>query len=190
MRASHWVWPIAAAVLCTAGARAAEPYPKRRPGLWEIRSTAAHASGLPPTQYCVGESTDGPTNHLDRVSGPRGACVLGPFKRAGTAWLAESVCKEGKTTVSSRAIATGDLTHEYRIDTVVTYDPALAGVRREDKEAVVARYLGPCLPGQRPGDMTMPGVGTMNMVDGDFRAEREPPARARSRPSPDAGSAR
>ncbi len=163
----------------------APDFPRRKPGLWEIRSTAAHASGLAPTQYCVGDATDVESNHLDRANGQRGACMLGAFQRAGTAWVAESVCKEGKTVVLSRAVASGDLQQEYRIDTHVTYDPPLAGIKREDKEAVVARYLGDCPAGQRAGDMTLPGVGVLNMVDGKFRAERDPPpARPRTRPAP------
>lgn len=81
----------------------------------------------------------------------------------------------------SRAIASGDFESSYRIDTIVQYDPPLGGVRREDKDAVVAVRLGPCTPGQKPGDMVMPGMGTLNMIDGDFRAEpsERPPRRRR-----------
>lgn len=150
---------------------AASDFPRRKPGLWEVRSAGAQASGLPPTQFCVGEATDSARSHLDRSVGDRGACTLGAFRRAGRAWLAESVCRQGKTSVTSRAIATGDFESGYRIDTVVHYDPPLGGVRREDKEAIVARHLGPCQPGQKPGDMVVPGMGTLNMVDGSFRAE-------------------
>ncbi len=167
--------------LAAVGARADADFPKRRAGLWEVRGVSAQASGLPPTRFCVGEATDSPTAHLDRSVGERGACSLGAFRRAGTAWLAESVCRETRTTVTSRAIASGDFESEYRIDTVVTYDPPLAGVRREDKEAIVARHLGPCANGQKPGDVVIPGMGTLNMVDGTFRAEPEPKPRPRPR---------
>lgn len=163
---------------------APEPFPKRKPGLWEVRSAGAQAAGLPPTRFCVGDGTDSESSHLDRSVGERGACTLGAFRRAGSAWLAESVCREGRTRVVSRAIASGDFDAEYRIDTLVQYDPPLGGVRREDKEAVVARLLGPCEPGQKPGDMVVPGMGTLNMVDGTFRAEPAPrPATRRSRAS-------
>ena len=146
-------------------------YPKRKPGLWEVRSTGAQANGMSATQYCVGEHTDERDSHLDRAVGAKGSCNLGPFKRAGLAWVAESVCKEGKTSVVSKAVASGDFQTDYRIDTVVTYDPPLAGIKREDKEALEARYLGACLLGQKPGDMVIPGMGTLNMIDGTFRAE-------------------
>ena len=166
---------------------AQDEFPRRKPGLWEVRGVSAQASGLPPTRFCVGESTDSANSHLDRSVGERGACSLGAFRRAGTAWLAESVCSETRSTVTSRAIATGDFETEYRIDTLVTYDPPLGGVRREDKEAVVANRLGPCAPGQKPGDIVIPGMGTLNMVDGTFRAEPAPGNRSKAKP-PSAGS--
>ncbi|MCD6679722.1 MAG: hypothetical protein LT102_03565 [Burkholderiaceae bacterium] len=152
-------------------------HPKRRVGLWEVRSVGVQAAGLESTRFCVGPHTDTETNHLDRSVGQRGSCEFGPFRRAGQAWLAESVCREGRTTVTSRSIASGDFVHRYRIDTIVQYDPPLAGVRREDKDALEARWLGPCASGQKPGDVVVPGMGTLNMVDGQFRAEPEAPAK-------------
>ncbi|HMN65048.1 MAG TPA: hypothetical protein PKB08_08640 [Burkholderiaceae bacterium] len=163
-------------------ASAQEDFPKRRAGLWEVRSVGAQASGLPPTRICVGEGTDTAQNHLDRSVGSRGSCTLGAFRRAGQAWLAESTCREGRTVVTSRSIATGDFDASYRIDTLVSYDPPLGGVRREDKDALEATWLGPCAQGQKPGDMVVPGMGTLNMLDGGFRAE--PPARGRAAERP------
>jgi len=154
----------------------AETFPRRKAGLWEVRSAAAQGHGLAPTRYCLGEQADQPRNHLDRQVGTRGACTLGAFQRAGGAWVAESVCKEGRTNVVSKAIASGDFEAEYRIDTLVSYDPPLGGVKREDKEAVVARWLGPCPAHHKPGDMIVPGLGTLNMIDGTFRAEPAPAA--------------
>jgi hypothetical protein len=159
----------------------AQAHPKRRVGLWEVRIAGADALGMPPTRFCVGERTDTAAAHLDRSSGPRGSCSLGEFVRSGDAWVAESVCREGRSTVVSRAVATGDFESAYRIDTVVTHAATGAGAsaagRREDREAVLARWIGPCDAGQRPGDLVIPGMGTLNMDDGTFRAE--PPPRGR-----------
>jgi hypothetical protein len=176
--------PAAAALLAAACLipAAADAHPKRRAGLWEVRSANADSIGMPPTRFCVGDQTDSARAHLDRSPGTRGSCTLGEFVRSGEAWVAESVCREGKSTVTGRAVATGDFENEYRIDTIVTHgSPGPAG-RREDREAVVARWLGPCDPGQRPGDLVVPGMGTLNMDDGTFRAE--PPSRAARGPSP------
>ncbi len=156
-----------------------QDFPRRKPGLWEIRSVGAQAAGLPPVHFCVGPDTDHAGSQLDRSVGARGACSLGAFERAGEAWRSESTCSHGRTRVLSRAIASGDFQGSYRIDTLVQYDPPLGGLRHEDKDAVVARRLGPCAPGQKPGDMVTPGMGTLNMNDGSFHPEPSP-ARTRA----------
>jgi hypothetical protein len=157
-------------------ATAASPddaFPRRQEGLWEVRSVGSDAVGMPAALYCVGEQTDTADSHLDRSAGARGSCSLGRFVQAGDAWVAESICREGRTTVTKRAIASGDFETEYRIDTLVTQTIG-TGVRREDREAVVARRIGPCEDGQRPGDLVIPGMGTLNMEDGTFQAEAPP----------------
>ena len=173
------MFALLGAWLSTSGAQPPPDFPKRKAGLWEVRGVSAQASGLPPTQICVGETTDTASGHLDRSVGERGACQLGAFRRAGASWLAESVCRETRAVVTSRAIASGDFDTEYRIDTIVTYDPPLGGVRKEDKEAIVARRLGPCPSALKAGDVVIPGMGTLNMVDGGFRAEPEPKSGAK-----------
>ena len=150
-------------------------YPRRKPGLWEVRNAASENLGMPPTSYCVGEQTDTPAHHLDRVAGEKGSCSIGPFKRVGISWVAESVCKDSRSVVVSQSVASGDFQTQYRIDTLVYYSPPLANNKREDKEAVVARYLGACPAGQRPGDLVVPGMGVLNMGDGTLR---QAPARS------------
>lgn len=144
-------------------------HPRRKPGLWEIRNAASDNLGMPPTHFCVGERTDTPENHLDRAAGEKGTCSIGAFKQVGITWVAESVCKESRSVVVSQSIASGDFQTQYRIDTLVFYSPPLANNRREDKEAIVARYLGACGAGQRPGDLMVPGMGVLNMGDGTLR---------------------
>jgi hypothetical protein len=144
-------------------------YPRRKPGLWEVRNAASENLGMPPTSFCVGEQTDSAERHLDRVAGEKGSCSIGPFKRVGISWVAESVCKDSRSVVVSQSVASGDFQTQYRIDTLVYYSPPLANNKREDKEAVVARYLGACAAGQRPGDLVVPGMGVLNMGDGTLR---------------------
>jgi hypothetical protein len=176
-----------AAALATALPQDAASHPKRRSGLWEVRTVGADAIGMPPTRFCVGDATDTATAHLDRAGGDRGSCTLGQFVRAGDTWVADSICREGKSTVVSRAVASGDFENEYRIDTIVTQSGGASTPRRENREAVVARWLGPCSTGQRPGDLVVPGMGTLNMDDGTFRAEPTPRARRPPAAPPPAG---
>lgn len=168
-----------------AGAHAADEHPRRRAGLWEVETASAQAAGLPAVRQCVDEHTDGPARHLDRVVAEQGACRHGAFRREGASWAAESVCRESRGSVRSRSVVTGDLASAYRIDTTVTYDPPLGGVRREESTATTGRWLGPCGPDQKAGDLIIPGMGRINMVDGNVQAQPErPPRRSGERPSP------
>lgn len=146
-------------------------FPRRKSGLWEVRNAASENMGMPPTHYCVGDQTDTAEHHLDRVPGEKGSCSIGPFKRVGISWVAESVCKDPRTVVVSQSVAAGDFQTQYRIDTLVFYSPPLANNKREDKELVMARYLGPCAASQKPGDLVVPGMGVLNMSDGTLRPE-------------------
>jgi len=139
--------------------------------LWEIRSGASEQLGLPPVRLCVGDQTDTPEHHLDRKVGKRGACQLGAFKRVGINWVADSTCKDSRTTIVSQSTVTGDFQSHYRIDTVILYSPPLANNRREDREYTEARWLGPCPDNQKPADLTIPGMGVLNMLDGGLRPE-------------------
>lgn len=150
-------------------------YPRRKPGLWEIRNSAGQQLGLAPVHFCVGPQTDTPEQHLDRKVGKRGACRLGAFRRVGITWVADSVCRDSHTTVVSQSTVAGDFQTHYRIDTVVLYSPPLANNRREDHEFTEARWLRTCPAGQKPADLTIPGMGVLNMLDGGLRPESSSP---------------
>lgn len=141
-------------------------YPRRKPGLWEVQTGAGDSYGLPASRFCVGDNTDNPAIQLDRAAGEKGSCSIGAFRRVGTNWTAETVCRDSRQTVISQSVATGDFLSEYRIDTLVFYSPPLPGGKREDRETITARYLGACRAGQRAGDLEVPGMGTLNMNDG------------------------
>lgn len=149
------------------------PYPKRKPGLWEVKTVASQNAGLPATLFCVGEETDNAKMSLDRQASTEGSCKFGGFQRVGNGWLSESVCKEGRVNIVSRSLASGDFEKDYRIDTFVSYSPPLGSGKREDKEALVASFLGDCRPGQKVGEMFIPGMGYISMIDGSVRPIQE-----------------
>ncbi len=166
-----------------AAAASADEFPQRRAGLWEVDTVGAQAAGLPAAQYCVDETTDRAALHLDRSSGVKGACRFGAFQRSGDGWVSETVCREGRSVVTTRSVATGDFQASYRIDTLITYEPPLGGFRREERTATVGRRLGACLPGQAAGDLAIPGMGRFNMKNGSVVAD-EPDPKARKRRAP------
>jgi hypothetical protein len=166
--------PLAAIAQTENPSSSESTFPKRKAGLWQIKAVGLEQAGMPPTLFCVGDVTDTQTQHLDRKPGVLGSCTLGSFKQAQGGWLAESVCKDSRSTVKSQAVLTGDLNVEYRIDTVVTYLPPIAGTRKTDQDSLVAKFIGACSSAQKPGDLVVPGMGTLNLNDGTFRAEAKP----------------
>lgn len=159
----------AALALACLPAAAAE-HPVRQAGLWEVQSTVSKSNGLAPVRQCVGKNSDTAAEHLDRRTGKRGFCELSPFVRQGEVWLAESVCRHGKNAVLTRKIASGDFQTAYQIDTLVRTTRGKKS-RILVKDSLTARRLGPCDTGQRTDDLVAPGMGTLNMNDGSFRAE-------------------
>ena len=159
-------------LLATTNCAWSTDFPKRQSGLWEIQSEVSRAAGLAPAQQCVGPNSDTAQQHLDRTIGRRGFCNLGPFIRNDNrVWIAQSTCRHRRKVVSTRKIATGDFVTHYRIDTIVR-SQRKQRTRTLAQDILQARYLGPCLAGQRPGDLVTPGMGTLNMTDGAFQREK------------------
>jgi hypothetical protein len=140
-------------------------FPQRRPGLWEIQQSSGKSMGLPPALFCVGPQTDHALEHLDRRYGVKGSCRMAPFKQYQDLWISDSHCKEGRNQVISQSILSGDLQTVYRIDTETVYNTSLYA-RREEREALYARYVSACPTNIRPGDLLLQGMGRLNMLDG------------------------
>ena len=141
--------------------------PKRKPGLWEIKMTSSGspAGGGPMvSQHCVDAKTDDLMQQRAQGMGKE-ACSKNSVRREGGKVIAESVCKFGETTATTRAVFSGDFSSNYRGDIQSTYSPPMMGMK-EAKQTLEAKWLGACKPGQKPGDVimpSMPGGGKFNM---------------------------
>jgi len=85
-------------------------------------------------------------------------CSVNRVRRDGGKVITESVCKIGGSNITSRAVFTGDFRSNYSGTISTKYDPPMMGMR-EAKQTLKARWVGACKPGQRPGDVVMPGMG-------------------------------
>ena len=68
-----------------------------------------------------------------------------------------SLCKLEGTTATTDAVISGDFDSSYRNDMQIRYNPPQHGMS-EMKMTQEARWIGPCKPGQKPGDIMMPGM--------------------------------
>jgi len=151
------IWTVAAVGAGTPDA------PKRKPGLWQQTVTTSSGPGMPPQtmSMCTDEKTD---NLIADQAGASERCTQQSVKRQGNAFVVEAICKDGTTTVRTHGTFTGDFTSRYSGDMRTTFEPPMQGMK-EMTQKIDARWLGPCKPGQKPGDVVMEGRGSMNMQE-------------------------
>ncbi len=151
------------ALAAPALAVAAQDLPKRKPGLWEYRMQSSMAPAPMVSQQCIDARTDD-LMQQPAQQGPKPACSKTAVRREGARTLVDSVCSFEGTTVTTRAVFTGSFDTGYRADIHSSYSPPLMGMK-ESRQTMDAKWLGPCKPGQRPGDVMMQGMGTLNMKE-------------------------
>lgn len=154
---------IFAALLPALALGAADTFdaPKRKAGLWEIKSASSAAQGHATTvQHCIDEKTDNLMAQQGKDMTKQN-CSKNSMRREGERIVVDSVCKFDRTTATTRAVFSGNFDSGYRGEMDTAYDPPLMGMKQA-RTTVEARWLGPCKPGQKPGDMIMPGVGSFN----------------------------
>ena len=143
--------------------------PKRKSGLWEISSTSSASGRAQANQpvvtmsMCVDQNSDADWiqsgQQMSQVK-----CSKQETKVERDRILFNSVCNFGKTTATSRGVVSGDFNKAYNVETHSTYEPPLAGMK-EASSTITAKWLSPCKPGQRPGDIIMPNGTSINMND-------------------------
>ena len=155
---------IATILLLAASAASAADAPRRKSGLWEITNTMGGSHPMSNTmQQCVDEKTD----KLTEQGGQREMqkqCSKNDIKREGSKVISDSICKVDKMTVTTHAEFSGDFGSSYRGDIKATYNPPMNGMK-DMQMTLTAKWLGPCKPGQKPGDIVMPGGMKFNPQD-------------------------
>lgn len=154
--------PLAGAFCATlaAAALAADDMPKRKSGLWEIRMGA----GGPTMSQCVDQTRDEAFRQMGKEMAEDMKCTKTNVQKGAGTYSFQQTCQMGQTKMTSSTKVTGDFETGYRMESMTKYDPPMMGMS-EGKTVMEAKWLGACKPGQRPGDMTMPGGRTMNMYD-------------------------
>jgi len=143
-------------------AAAASDAPKRKSGLWEMKMSGGHMPGGMTMQQCVDQKSD----DISKMQEAKSNCTKNDVRRDGDKIVGESVCKMEGTTATTRTVFTGNFDSTYKADIRSTYDPPMHGMR-ESSSMIDAKWLGPCLAGQKAGDIVMPGMpgGMPNMQE-------------------------
>ena len=149
---------LAAAAL--AGGALAADTPKRKSGLWEINTQMEGVPSMGAMQQCIDQNTD----DLMQQSAKKEKidCSVMDVKPQGNKVTMHSVCKFEGTTATTDAVFIGAFDSAYKGDMKTRYSPPMHGVS-ESKMTMEAKWLGPCKPGQKPGDVIMPNMKNMNI---------------------------
>ena len=151
---------LAAASL--AGGALAADTPKRKSGLWEINTQMEGIPSMGAMQQCIDQKTDDLMQQQAKKEKPD--CSVMDVKPQGNKVTMHSVCKFEGTTATTDAVFIGAFDSAYKGDMKIRYNPPMHGVS-ESKMSMEAKWLGPCKPGQKPGDVIMPNMKGMNMND-------------------------
>lgn len=138
----------------------ADDVPTRKAGLWEMTMSDGKEQPVK-TRQCIDEKTD---RELQRIgqSMPGANCSKNSFRKDGSQYIGESVCKMMSSTITSRSVTTGDFNSKYRTEVESRYDPPFMGMHG-DKTVIESRYVGACPAGWKPGDMEVPGGRRVNL---------------------------
>ena len=143
----------------------ANDLPKRKPGLWEIKTAMSVLGGQQMVMsQCIDENTD--ANLLSQATRQQGDCEPPRITRAGERTTIETSCKVNGGTARTRGEFTGQYESHYQGEVVTHFDPPQHGMQ-EARMQIEARWTGPCPAGQKPGSaqMQLPGVGTINLPE-------------------------
>ena len=132
----------------------AQDAPRRKSGLWEVSMSSAQMPAPMVSRQCVDEKTDDFTR---RPSQGREQCSKQSVRREGGNVIIDSVCQIEGSTATTHGVFSGDFKSAYKGDMVTKFAPPLRGLA-ESKMSFQARLVGPCAPGQKPGDVQIQGM--------------------------------
>lgn len=159
---------FAAAVLATGAAQAVD-LPARKPGLWDM-TMVFEGRNMPPhvSQHCIDAETDKLMSAFGNAT-TKDMCSKMDMQKVGDTYVADSVCKMGPSTQTTRSVISGDFNSAYsvKISWVTSGGLNTGGARPDGKTEMTmeARWIGACTPDQKSGDIIMSNGMKMNVRD-------------------------
>ena len=151
---------VLAASLLPSAPASGDDFPKRKPGLWEMR-TSGGPVGPQTLQQCIDAATD---DILRRQSSEGQNCSKPVVERDGNRYRVSSTCTGSGTRTTTDGVYTMVNDSEYRGDMKMTFDPPLSGAAEMNMK-MAGKWLGACKPGMKPGDIVMQGVPRLNALE-------------------------
>jgi hypothetical protein len=143
----------------------AEPVemPNRKAGLWEMKMVSEAMAGMT-MQHCTDETTD---KEMRAAASPmaKEICSKNEVQKTANGYVTDSVCEIGGMKMNTHAEIVGDFNSAYTVSSTSQQQGGPGGGPRQTKMTLDAKWMGPCKPDQKPGDIVMPGGFKMNVKD-------------------------
>lgn len=140
--------------------------PVRKPGLWETSASIEGVDTVFTSRLCVDERTD---EKLALASAQPGAgeCKSTQTREADGSWRFSSVCDLGSGgRATTTGTAAGDFASRYEVRAETTTEgAAVPQMNRSARMTMQATWRGACPADMRPGDVSIAGIGTVNLAD-------------------------
>jgi hypothetical protein len=149
-----------ACLLLPAAPALGDEFPKRKPGLWEMR-TSGGPIGPQTLQQCIDAATD----DMLRFQSSQGRnCSKPTVERDGNRYRVSSTCNDTGMRSTMDGLYTMVGNTGYRGDMKMTFDPPLSGVAEMNMK-MEGRWLGACKRGMKPGDIVLEGMPRLNALE-------------------------
>ncbi|OYY42502.1 MAG: hypothetical protein B7Y56_13980 [Gallionellales bacterium 35-53-114] len=133
--------------------------PKRKSGLWEIKMQIDGAKNTGAILQCIDQDNDTLLQQLEAKA--KASCRVMEIKYLGKKVTVHSVCRFGATTITTDAEFRGSFDTAYKGEIKTSYTPQIRGKSRT-RVSMDAKWISPCLPGQKPGDVILPNNKSFN----------------------------
>jgi hypothetical protein len=151
MRVTFVTATALAAIFATAAA--ADEYPPRKPGLWEV---TVHNSAIPDvtTKMCLDAETDQLFHKFsDNIRTQH--CAKHDMKVTGGTVVMDTSCALGGTTVTTNSVTTFTGDSAYHVDVKMHFDPPKLG-QSDMSTTQDAKWVGDCPADMKAGDLLLP----------------------------------
>ncbi len=158
---------LGAGLLALSSAALAEDLPLRKAGLWEMKITKVGGSVPEMTmQHCTDPTTDKEMNNSVSPLAKQ-ICTKQDIVKTATGYVTDSVCAVAGVSMTTHAEISGDFNSAYSVTSITHSDKGVTGKPLDATTKIQAKWLGDCQPGQKPGDILMPGGFKLNVKDAE-----------------------
>jgi hypothetical protein len=148
---------LALALLLTPVLARADAPPARKAGLWEVTTSREGAPAMRKVQMCLDAASQNKFSAMGHEARKSLKCRKTEGHRSGNVFTLDSVCKVMGSTQTMHTVITFDSEDEYTTEISTHTAPPLKHGRADTKMTQHGRWLGPCGPDMKPGDMMING---------------------------------